>query len=396
VKILFFANTDWYLFNFRLSFAQFLRSRGHEVVMTSPPGPYGEQLTAAGFRWLPLRMGRRSLSPLREVDVLTQLIRLYRLERPDLAHHFTIKCVIYGTLAARLANVPSVVNAIAGLGHVFISNTPRARMLRPAVRGLLELSCVGKGVHVVVQNADDLRAFQRMRLPSSGSVTLIRGSGVDVRKFKPIQAAKHAGEPAVVLFIGRLLYEKGIEEFVAMARRVRAARPGRVRFVAAGDIDPGNPASVGPSTLSDWRAAGDVEFPGHVTDIPALLAEADIVVLPSYGEGAPRSLIEAAASGKPLIATDVRGCREVVRPDINGLLVPLRNVDALAAAVARLVDDPDLRARMGEAGRQLVLRELDEQIVFARTYAIYEGLWENQGREWTTTSSARNGSRKMP
>jgi glycosyltransferase involved in cell wall biosynthesis len=177
-----------------------------------------------------------------------------------------------------------------------------------------------------------------------------------------------------VLFVGRLLHDKGISEFVDCARRCHDAMPGALRFTAAGEPDSGNPASVEPAILARWREEGAVHFAGHVDDMPALLARADIVVLPSYGEGAPRSLIEAAACAKPLVATDVRGCRDVVVDGVNGLLVPVRNSKRLAEAVMTLADDAPLRARMGEAGRRHVLATLDEQIVFRETYRTYEEL----------------------
>lgn len=373
MKIVFFANTDWYLFNFRLDYARYLRERGHEVVMVAPPGQFAPRLQQEGFRWVPMPMHRRSLNPLREAAVIARLMALYRAERPDLAHHFTIKCVVYGSLAARFAGVRAVVNAVAGFGSLFVSDRPTARLLRPAVRRLLKMASDQRGSCLVVQNMDDLGVFQSMRLSANANLKLIRGSGVNVARFKPGAAPRPPGPPRI-LFVGRLLYDKGIAEFVECARRCRSARPGAMEFLAAGEADSGNPASVTRTTLDEWKSRGDVQFIGQVTDMPALLASVDIVVLPSYNEGAPRSLIEAAACEKPLIASDVGGCREVVIDGVNGLLVPVRDVAKLTAAVLKLAGDPQLRALMGQAGRQHVLKELDEQIVFRETYRTYEYL----------------------
>lgn len=373
MKVLFFANTDWYLFNFRLGYARHLRDLGHEVVMASPPGAYGERLQAAGFRWVAVSMARRSLNPFREALLITRLASLYRAEKPDIAHHFTIKCVVYGTLAARAARTPAVVNAIAGFGYVFVSPTPAARMLRPIVRSLMKMAGDRPGTCLIVQNGEDLAVFQRMGLSPRAKLKLIRGSGVNVTRFQPPTAARAEG-PLRILFVGRLLHDKGIGELVECARLCHAAMPGRLAFLVAGEPDNGNPASVAPGTLARWRSEGSVEFLGQVSDMPSLVQSADIVVLPSYGEGAPRSLIEAAACARPLIATDVRGCREVVIDGLNGLLVPVRNATALSAAVLRLAADPPLRDAMGRAGRERVLETLDEQIVFRETYQAYEQL----------------------
>ncbi len=391
MKVLLFANTEWYLWNFRLPLARFLAGQGHEVVMVSPPGPYGERLRAAGFRWIPLEMQRRSLNPWRETLLVANLVRIYRTERPDLAHHFTIKCVAYGTLAARMTGIRAVVNAVAGLGFVFVSETIRARLLRPLVRAILNWSCDADGVHVIVQNRDDLESVLHLRGRERDNISLIPGSGVDVSRFVPPAGAREPG-PLRVLFVGRLLHDKGIGEFVECARRVRASSSEPIRFLAAGTADPGNPASVPELIIRRWTSDGHVEFLGHVDDMPALVAAADLVVLPSYGEGAPRSLIEAAACEKALVATDVQGCREVVRHEVNGLLVPPRDVESLVAAVMRLCANPELRERMGRAGRVHVLDHLDERIVLRRTYGVYQSLLE--GLEASRTATPDCASRQ--
>ena len=370
MKILFFANTDWYLYNFRLGLARFLGRCGHEVVMVSPPGSHGPRLEAEGFRWIPLDMQRRSLNPLREARLVLRLIKLYREERPDLVHHFTLKCVIYGAIAARIANVRAVIHAIAGFGFVFVSDTLLALALRPFVRRMLRAACSQRGSAIIVQNSDDLAAVRRLSIGNT-PVHLIRGSGVDVDRFKPRTAPRPDG-PLNVLFVGRLLIDKGIEDFVSAASMCQALIPGKLKFLAAGEPDFGNPASVPPERLSTWRDGGTVDFLGHVEDMAMLLSSADIVVLPSYGEGAPRSLIEAAACAIPLVATDVRGCREVVVDGHNGYLVPLRDVDALVHAIVQLAEDPALRERMGNAGRRRVLDELQERTVVDKTYQVYQ------------------------
>lgn len=396
MKILFFANTEWYLYNFRLGLARYLRAAGHEVVMVSPPGKYGPRLEAEGFRWIPVDMQRRSFNPLREGRLVHQLAQVYRREQPAIAHHFTLKCVIYGSLAARLAGVPRVVNAIAGLGYVFASTRLRTRLLlRPAVRQLLRLVCSRKGSAVIVQNPVDKGFVRGLGLPPQVRVALIPGSGVDTTRFAPAsKPSAQPGAPVTVLFVGRLLYDKGIRDFVEMAARCTHAGNRAVRYMVAGDPDPGNPVSVSPEELARWKARGSIDFLGHVGDMPGLLATADIVVLPSRTEGAPRSLIEAAASAVPIVATDIPGCREVVTDGSNGFLVPWNDVDALTAAVQRLAEDDALRLRMGAAGRQLALRKLDEQIVCARTRDVYRSILAPRAQVVVPSSArGRTGTR---
>ena len=379
MKIVLFANTDWYLYNFRRSLALALREAGHELLLLSPPGEYGARLRALGLRWEPVPMDRRSLNPLREAAVLAHLWRLFRRERPDLVHGFTIKCAVYGSLAARLAGVPARVNAVTGMGYVFTSTDAKARALRPLVRLLMRAALDGRDARLILQNPDDVAVFEQARLVAPGQIRLIPGSGVDCVRFAPGESVGrgHAPDadtpPFRVLLAARLLWDKGLAEFVDAARRLHGE--GRaIDFLLAGDPDPGNPAAVPEATVHDWVAEGLLHWLGHVDDMPALFASVDVVVLPSYREGLPKGLIEAGACALPLVTTDVPGCREVVTDGVDGLLVPVRDAGALATAIARLHDDPVLAARLGAAARQRALDEFDERIVIARTQAVYQEL----------------------
>lgn len=373
MKLILFANTDWYLYNFRRSLALALREAGHEVLLISPPGPYGEKLRDLGLRWQALPMDRRSLNPLREAALLSHLWRLFRREKPDLVHGFTIKCAVYGSLAARVAGVPARVNAVAGMGYVFISNDAKARILRPLVRTLLKLALGGRGARLILQNPDDVALFEAAGLVDAAQVRLIQGSGVDCSRFATNSRVRESGKPLRVLLPARLLWDKGIAEFIAAVRRLKGE--GRaIDFLLAGDPDPGNPAAVPEADLRGWVNEGLVQWLGHVDDMPALFASVDMVVLPSYREGLPKGLIEAAACALPLVTTDVPGCREVVTDSVDGLLVPVRDADALAYAIARLQDDPALAMKLGAAARAKALAMFDERIVIARTQAVYAEL----------------------
>lgn len=373
LKIVLFANTEWYLYNFRRSLALALREAGFEVLLISPPGPYGEKLRALGLQWQPVPMVRRSLNPLRELHLLWHLWRLFRRERPALVHGFTIKCAVYGALAARLAGVPARVNAVAGMGYVFSSHDLKARLLRPLVRALLRLTLGGTHARLILQNPDDVALFEQAGLVDGANVRLIPGSGVDCDRFVPREGLSGGDQPARILLAARLLWDKGIAEFVEAARVLRAQ--GRaVHFLLAGDPDPGNPAAVPEATVRGWVEEGVIEWLGHVDDMPRLYASVDMVVLPSYREGLPKGLIEAAACALPLVTTDVPGCREVVSDGVDGLRVPVRDAEALARAIARLLDDPELAARLGRAARAKAFECFDERLVVARTLAVYREL----------------------
>ena len=367
MKIILFANTDWYLYNFRLTLAQALRKKGHAVVLLSPPGEYGPRLVQAGFRWISFPLSRRGMNPFSELITLWRLARLYSRERPDLVHHFTVKCVLYGSLAAKMAGVKGVVNAIIGLGYVFIGDEWPVRLLRWLVKGFYRRAL--RGTQVIFQNPDDQELFSRNGLVNRKQVTLIPSSGVDIEKFSP--SPEPAGEPLVIL-PARMLWAKGVNEFVLAAGILRLAGV-QARFALIGDTDPGNPEAVPVDQLEKWRKEGIIEWWGWQEDMPMLYRQAHIVCLPSYyREGTPKSLIESAACGRPIVTTDRPGCREVVRHQQNGLLVPVRDSRALAEALKTLIGDAALRKQMGKKGRELAVAEFSLEKVIGQTLSVYE------------------------
>jgi glycosyltransferase involved in cell wall biosynthesis len=369
-KILLFANTDWYLYNFRLSLAEKLRYLSYEVVLVSPSGDYTNQFEQAGFRWVSLDMNRRSVNPISEILVIKKLIGIYLHEKPDLVHHFTIKSVIYGSLAAKFAGISNIVNAVAGLGFVFTNKSILASVLRPLVKQVLKFSLNGNKSRLILQNPDDQALFLDAELVSNEKTRLIKGSGVNTGRFIP--HLKDNNGDVNILLASRLLWDKGIADYVEAARIVKTTHK-NVNFLLAGKPDEGNPDSVQGSDLVNWKKEGIIEALGHVENMAERLEDINIVVLPTvYGEGVPRILIEAAAAGIPLVATDVPGCREIVVNDQNGYLVPARDPQSLAEALAILLSDTGLCESMGKAGRKLVLEEFDEKSVLSRTIDVYE------------------------
>lgn len=369
MKILYFANTDWYLYNFRLNLARAMRERGNEVVLMSPAGEYGERLAAEGFRWIEFPLSRKGTNPLIELGTLKRLTEVYKKEKPDLVHHFTVKCVTYGSLAARDAGVPYIVNAITGLGHVFVGNTLSVRLLRFIVRGLYKRAM--GGTTVIFQNPDDMNLFLKMGLVDEGQSVLIRGSGIDVERFSPLPEPE-TSTPLVVL-PARMLWNKGVGEFVEAAH-ILCNQGVHARFALVGMADSGNPEAVSLMQLGEWQKECVVEWWGWQEDITVVFAMAHIVCLPSYREGVPRVLAEAAACGRALVTTDVPGCREIVQDGENGFLVPARDAPALAEALKKLIANPALRRKMGLQGRKFVEEKFSNERVVTGTLAVYDRL----------------------
>jgi glycosyltransferase involved in cell wall biosynthesis len=374
MRVMLFANTAWYLFNFRVELAKRLRDEGFDVLLVSPYDQYAAKLQDAGFRWLRAPMERRSLNPFRELRLLFWLYRVLRQEDVSLIHSFTIKCVVYGGLAGRLARGVRRVNAVAGLGYVFTSEKRLARLLRPVLVALMRVALGGEDAMLILQNRDDAAWFARARIVPSTRVRVIRGSGVDCSRFYQ-RAQSSAPRPLVALMAARLIWEKGIEEYVKAAQ-ILAERGRDVHFLIAGRPDEGSPGAVPVEYLRACSASTIIDWIGHVDDMPTLLARVDIMVAPTrYGEGVPRALIEGAAAGLGLVATDMPGCREIVIDGETGLLVGAGNAVSLADALDRLALDEGLRCRLGERARELAVSEFDARVVLDDTLCVYRELY---------------------
>jgi len=366
MKIILLANTDWYLYNFRLPLAVALRDCGHEVLLLSPPGRYVDLLKKAGFGWRSMPIERKGTNPLVELSAIVRLARIYRETRPQVVHHFTIKPVLYGSIAARLAGVHHVLNAITGLGHVFTDGKTATRVVRTIVKILYRTSL--GGTIVIFQNTDDRELFLDQDLLKVDQTHLIAGSGVNLKRFAP--TPEPAGTPVIIL-PGRLLVTKGVEDFVSAARQIN--RDGsKARFVLVGDVDPENPSSITMPVLDTWQKEGIIEWWGWHDDMDQIYARSNVVCLPSfYGEGLSRTLLEAAASGRACMATDIPGCRGIVRNNENGFLVQARDVQAIVKALTTLIEQPGMRYQMGIRGRQIVEQNYSEQLIVEQTLRLY-------------------------
>ncbi len=361
MRLLFAANTAWNIRNFRWGLVRAFCGRGDEVLAAAPPDDSAAAIAAEGVPFHPLPMQPSSTNPLHDLTLLARFVRLYRDLAPDVVLHFTIKPNIYGGLAARRLGIPAIAN-VSGLGTLFLRPS-----LALSVTQMLYRPALARAATVFFQNPDDRALFVERRLAPEAKARLLPGSGVDTERFAPAPA-RPPGAGTVFLLVARMIREKGIGEYVEAARLVRAERPD-VRFVMAGEIGVANPSAIPSATIAAWDAEGIVRYAGFSADIREQIREADCVVLPSYyREGVPRTLLEAASMGKPLITTDNVGCREAVDEGVNGYLCRPRDAADLAAAMRRfLALPPQERQRMGQASRRKVEAEFDERIVI-RSY----------------------------
>ena len=367
-KLLFVVTEDWYFVSHRLPLAVAASEVGFNVVVATRVRKHAGIIQKAGIRLIPFEMSRRVGNPLRE---LWDLFLLYQRERPDIVHHVALKPVLYGSIAACMSRLPAQVNAVAGLGWLFISRSRLARLASPTIRWMLGRLLSAPRCRVIVQNPDDDNLLRQAGVPQS-RLRMVRGSGVDTSVFSP---GPKSPEPICVVMATRILWDKGVGEFVEAARSLKLAVP-EVRFILVGEPDLDNPASVPQTTLKAWQEDNVVEWWGHSDAMAKIFQMAHVVCLPSYREGLPKVLIEAAACGKPIVTTDVPGCREVVRDGDNGLLVPVRDSKALASALLRLIENSELRTEMGKRSREIALAEFSSEHIIAQTLDIYKELVE--------------------
>lgn len=367
-RLLYVCPEDRFFCTHFLERAVAARKAGYEVLVLAPDTGSGPVLTGKGLTFVPLALKRHGVNPLAEIWGIAHLARLYQRLTPDIVHHIGLKLIFRGTLAARLARVPHIVNAPVGMGFVFSSQSPKARLLRPVVRvGLKQLLAPGPA-RVVFENPEDQAECVRMQAAPLDRTVVIRGAGVDTEAFRP--SPEPTGTPTVVM-AARLLWAKGVGVFVEAARLLKAQGVD-VHCVLVGGVDLANAASVPEAQLKAWHEEGVIEWRGFQKDIRPALREATLFCLPThYREGLPKAILEAMAMGRPVITTDTIGCREAVHDDDNGRLIPPRDPAALAAAISELLADPLARKRMGRRGRERAEREFATPVVVGATLNVY-------------------------
>jgi glycosyltransferase involved in cell wall biosynthesis len=372
-KIIFVVNEDWAFMTLRLPMAKaalaFCKSGGGEVIIATRVNEHRAAMEGMGFRVVHVPFERGGINPFKELSVVWQLARLFRAERPDIIHTIALKANLDGSLAALAVPKAAVINTFTGMGAVFIGSSGFGLVRKFLISAFCLLMGRNKA-HVIVQNKDDLVLLLELGIARAERSVLIAGSGVNMLEFP------HTPEPAgtpVVTMVARLLWDKGIGELVSTAKLLKE-RGCAVKIQVVGSPDPQNPQSVDEETLQNWKNEGIVDFLGYRTDIATIWAGSHIAILPSYREGLPKSLLEAASCGKPLIATDVPGCRELVKDGENGLLVPVKNTVLLADAIEKLVNDLDLRSQLGDRARVDVEMRYADTVVIDAMCKLYKNL----------------------
>lgn len=369
----FVVNNPAYFISHRLAIGLSLLEQGHQVYVIGP-GEWSDVLQVYGFKFYSVEMSRKGKNPFAELNTIWQLYRLFKSIRPDVIHLVTIKPYLYGGIAARFARVPAVVSAVAGMGTLFIEKTLKYRLLKALLYPLYKLAFGHNNQILIFQNIDDrLLLLDWLKINPSKAV-LIRGSGVSLKDY-PVLPEQTDNAPVVAL-ASRLLKDKGVLEFVD-ACKILQQRGIAARYWLIGSADLGNSNTVSQSQIDTWQSEGLIECLGYRKDIAELFVQANIVVLPSYREGLPRVLVEAAACARAVVTTDVPGCRDAITVNETGLLVPVRDSKSLADALQRLIEDAGLRGRMGQAGRQLAEDAFTIEKIVAQHMQIYESLGNN-------------------
>ncbi len=366
-KILFVVNDDWFFISHRLPIAIKAKELGYDVHIATGAYAGPSKFEKYGFTHHVFSIARAKASPVQDLLTIFSLFSLYKKVTPDIVHHITIKPVLYGGIAARLAGVKNVVSAISGLGVIFIAQGIVPSIKKTIVSMLYRLALGTKNGITITQNGDDQKIIAKLAGLSESQQRLIKGSGVDLDKFKmtplPDTCAKK------VILLARMLKDKGVGEFRDAAKLLKADYP-NVDFILAGGVHD-NPASYSEIQLNNWNQEGSVKWIGHQDDVIAVLKSASIVVLPSYREGLPKVLLEAAALGRPVITTDVPGCRDAIIADQTGLLVPMKNSTALAEAIRVLIDNPNMCEKFSKQGRLLMECDFSTSKVVAEHIRIY-------------------------
>lgn len=374
MKIVYIINVDWFFISHRLPIALEALKKGHDVYVFTKDTGKMEYLKSLGIRVCPINLERGSVNPVQSLKLLLDLKEKITSIQPDVVHLVTIKPVLIGGLASILAKVPSIVYAISGLGFIFTNTMLKAKILRLGITPLYRLALSAKNKTVIVQNLDDLRILRQYVAIPESQTTLIPGSGVDLKQFdfQPLPLTNK-----IVLMACRLLADKGVYEFQKSAQLLKEKYP-EVRFVLVGGIDPDNPASLTEQELNNWVENGDLEWWGHQMNMAEILRQATMVVLPSYREGMPKVLLEAQALGRPIVTTDVPGCREAIEDRKTGFLVQVKDEQSLANAIEKLIINDELCLEFSRNARALAEKKFDIEQVVKTHMNIYENLVQSQ------------------
>lgn len=367
-KIIIASNTSWYLYNFRLPLLEGLIDRGYQVFALAPFDSYTKHFRKYGIKHINIQITRSGINPFTDLNLLQKFVSIYKKYKPDIVQHFTVKPVIYGTIAARISHIKYIYNMVPGMGYVFTETSFKKFWIQRIVRHLYRRTMIFSQ-HVFFQNKDDRNYFLEHNMVDKQKTSVIPGTGVDTTKFSP---CKHKRKKAVTFILAaRMLWDKGIREFVDAAHTIKK-KYRNVTFWLLGPVDMENPKGISSEQLEKWNKEGTVKYFGMTDNIKSYYEKADVIVLPSYyREGLPLSLLEGAAMGMPIITADSTGCREVVEDGTNGYLVPIKNSVKLASAMEKFIVNPDLISRMGKASRRMAIQKFDSKKVVKEILKYY-------------------------
>ena len=369
-RVLYVITEDWFFHSHFLDRAKYIAASGGTVGVATRFSIHEGELKDLGFELYPINFSRRGLNPITEFVTALKLRKVVRRFKPDIAHNVALKPVVTGTFGELLGRQGVVINALVGMGYIFTSTDTRASVVKPFLSRILKSLLRSKPVHVVIENPDDLNSLVDDGFVRQSQISLIRGAGVDLNAFP---SHPEVVGPVVVTLVSRILRDKGVLEFIDAASQLQTRVP-EVIFQIVGEPDLGNPSAIPQSDIDSWVSLPNVSYLGRRSDIADILKGSHIVCLPSYREGLPKSLLEALSCGRPIITTDVPGCREVCNDGVNGLLIPARDSSALSHAIEKLALNQDLRQAMGRAGRVRAESEFSNEIVCAQTLDLYRRL----------------------
>ena len=385
-KLLYFIGVDWFFYSHFLDRAIAAKNAGYDVVVLTRPTGDDKEIAANGIRVIGIPFARRSINPIRFFKNLRDVIRVLRTEQPDIIHQVALKPILLGSIAARWVGVKRVINAVVGLGFAFSSSSLIAKVARLFLLLIFKRIFKSPDSRVVFENEDDRQYFIRQGWVSPAGAVLIRGAGVDIQRFSP---RCREVNPPVIMLLSRMLWDKGVGEFVAASRILQASNGMRyARFILVGDPDEDNRGAITLEQLQVWQQDGFIEWWGYREDVAGILQQATIACLPSYREGLPKSLLESIAMGLPCVATDVPGCREAVVHGVNGFLVPPREPLALAHAIERLLNTPDLLTQFGQASRKMAVEQFSSELISGQTLELYRSLMPPTSSPSTSSASA--------
>lgn len=369
-KLFMVVNVDWFFISHRLPLALEAIKRGYDVYLATKDSGKRKEIESYGIHFIDVDFERSGKNPFRELAIISRLLTLYRKIRPDIVHHITVKPAIYGSIAARLLNNRNlkVINAISGLGFNFINE--RKSLSIWVLHKLMDFAFLKSNAKFIFQNPDDKAFYESLGYLSETNWILIKGSGVDTDKYKYV--APPGNERILVVLGARMLKDKGVIEFVEASKLLYNKWSGRAEFRLVGGIDPDNPSFISEEEIQEWLIPQYLTWAGHQSDMMSYYVQADIVCLPSYREGLPKSLVEAMAVGRPIVTTNAPGCKECVIDGYNGYMVEIKDPQQLAAALDKLLSDEELRIKMGNASREYMEGEMGLKTVIDKTFSLYE------------------------